>query len=129
MNLLLVKELSDKRGIPLKKIAELAGMSEQNFHRCLRINKIDAEILWKVSEILGVSITIFFEGKLSQLNFLTNKSDSDKIKHLEEQIATKEGEIKTLRETIQDKNDIIALLKERDAQTAGNATCADAAGA
>lgn len=129
MNILTIKEISDRRGISLKKVAELAGMSEQNFHRCLRNNKIDAEMLWKVSKILDVSMTIFFDEERTELCSQTNKFDSDKIKYLESKLADKENEIKILKESIQDKNDIIALLKERDALADGNATCAGAVGA
>lgn len=128
MKLLLIRELSGKRKIPITKLAEQVGMSEQNLHRSIRNNKIDAEILGKIASVLGVSVTIFYE-ETSQLSDMTNKSDSNRIKYLEELLETKGREIELLKETIRDKNDIIALLKERDAQTGDTATCADAVGA
>lgn len=129
MKLLLIKELSTEKKIPLNKMAEQVGMSEQNLHRSIRNNKIDAGILGKIAHVLGVSVTIFYEEMLVKPNSDTNKSDSDRIKYLEELLENRSREIELLKETIRDKNDIIALLKERDAQTGDTATCVVAGGA
>ena len=42
MNLEIVRKLSENRGGGLKKLAADVGMSEQNLHRCIRNNKIQA---------------------------------------------------------------------------------------
>lgn len=129
MKLLLIKELSTKKKIPISKMAEQVGMSEQNLHRSIRNNKIDAEVLGKIAQVLEVSVTVFYEDILVESVHQTNKSDSGRIKYLEELVETKGREIELLKETIRDKNDIIALLKERDAQTGDTATCVAAGGA
>lgn len=129
MKLLLIKELSAEKKIPISKMAEQVGLSEQNIHRSIRNNKIDAEVLGKIAYVLGVSVTIFYEDMSVGPDSNTNKSDSARIKYLEELLENKGREIELLKETIRDKNDIIALLKERDAQTGDTATCAVAGGA
>ena len=42
MNLEAIKKFSEKREGGLKKLAADIGMSEQNLHRCIRNNKIQA---------------------------------------------------------------------------------------
>lgn len=129
MKLLLIKELSAEKKIPISKMAEKVGMSEQNLHRSIRNNKIDAGVLGKIAHVLGVSVTIFYEDMSVGSDSDMNKSDSARIKYLEELLENRCREIELLKETICDKNDIIALLKERDAQTGDTATCVAAGGA
>lgn len=129
MRLLIIKELSVKKKIPISKMAEQVGLTEQNIHRSIRNNKIDAEVLGKIAKVLGVSVTIFYEDIVAETNSDINKYDSNRIKYLEESLENQGREIELLKETIRDKNDIIALLKARDAQTGDTATCVAAGGA
>ena len=50
MNLEIVRKLSENRGGGLKKLAADVGMSEQNLHRCIRNNKIQAADLEKYQD-------------------------------------------------------------------------------
>lgn len=67
MNLELIKKFSEKRTGGLKKLAADVGMSEQNLHRCIRNNKIQAADLEKIALLLKVDIRTFFDDSLSDL--------------------------------------------------------------
>ena len=51
MNLELIKKLSEKYNGGLKKLSADLGMSEQNLHRCIRYNKIQAIDLARTSSV------------------------------------------------------------------------------
>lgn len=130
MNLELIKSEAERKKIPFKRIASGIGMSEGNLHRCVRENRIQAGDLEKVANILKVDISIFFDGtKHKNIGNQTDHSgasiygnvkithndqtgcptispDAEKIKLLEEQIAM-------LKSNLADKDEIIALYKER----------------
>lgn len=59
-----IKTEAERQGKDLKKIASDIGMSEQNLHRCVRLNKIQAEDLKKIADILDVNIDFFFDEKV-----------------------------------------------------------------
>lgn len=61
MNLEVIKKFSEKREGGLKKLALDIGMSEQNLHRCIRNNKIQAADLEKIATLLKVDVRIFFD--------------------------------------------------------------------
>lgn len=61
MNLEVIKKFSEKREGGLKKLALDIGMSEQNLHRCIRNNKIQAADLEKIAILLKVDVGIFFD--------------------------------------------------------------------
>ena len=61
MNLEIVRKLSENRGGGIKrKLAADVGMSEQNLHRCIRNNKIQAADLEKIAFLLKADIRKFF---------------------------------------------------------------------
>lgn len=68
MNLEAIKNFSEKREGGLKKLAADIGMSEQNLHRCIRNNKIQAADLENIALLLKVDIRIFFDESISTLN-------------------------------------------------------------
>lgn len=63
MNLELIKKLSEKYNGGLKKLSADIGMSEQNLHRCIRYNKIQAIDLENIALKLKVDIRIFFDSE------------------------------------------------------------------
>ena len=121
MNLEEIRNFSQKKDIPIRVIADKIGMSEQNLHRNIRINKIDAEMLEKTAAVLEVPITIFFDGNIE----LIDSTDTNKFNH-KKLLEIKENEITMLKKMIEDKDLIISLFKEKDAHADGNATCAGA---
>lgn len=70
MDLEIIRKLSENRGGGLKKLAADVGMSEQNLHRCIRNNKIQAADLEKIAMLLKVDIRIFFDAEFSEINNL-----------------------------------------------------------
>lgn len=118
MNLEIIKKLSEKRDGGLKKLAVEAGMSEQNLHRCIRNNKIQASDLETIAKLLKVDIKVFFDGDLEDRqkhsigayatgdhsgasihgNVKINDGCSTDIKLLQQLLAEKERTIKILME-------------------------------
>lgn len=77
MNLEAIKKFSEKREGGLKKLATDIGMSEQNLHRCIRNNKIQAADLENIALLLKVDIRIFFDEEILSLpnNSVETKGD------------------------------------------------------
>lgn len=77
MNLEAIKKFSEKREGGLKKLAADIGMSEQNLHRCIRNNKIQAADLESIALLLKVDIRTFFSEDISSLanNTVETKGD------------------------------------------------------
>lgn len=77
MNLEAIKNFSEKREGGLKKLAADIGMSEQNLHRCIRNNKIQAADLENIALLLKVDIRIFFDEEILSLpnNLVETKGD------------------------------------------------------
>ena len=123
MNLELIRKLSENRGGGLKKLAADVGMSEQNLHRCIRNNKMQAADLEKIASLLNADIRIFFDADVSKLsnNKVETNGDfspasmmgnvsvgadailAERVKHLEELLSEKERLIKVY-EKMMDSN-------------------------
>lgn len=128
-NLQKIKELSRKKNISLKSIAEQIGVSEQGIHKMIREETMSAVVLERITRILNVSVCMFFDpdvqctnfeqynanaersiaakkiGKVDQRDMLPKKTDNQS--DLEEQV------IKLQRELLEAKDEIINLMKER----------------
>ncbi len=122
MNLEAIRKFSEKREGGLKKLAADIGMSEQNLHRCIRNNKIQAADLEKISLLLNVDIRIFFNGNAQSLvnNFVETSGDfspasmsgnvslstdavlAERVKALETLVAEKERLIKLYEKVMQE---------------------------
>lgn len=61
MYLEIIRQFSENRPGGLKKLAADVGMSEQNLHRCIRNNKIQADDLERIAIALNVDIRRFFD--------------------------------------------------------------------
>lgn len=124
MNLQIIKTKVEEQKYPggIKGLAEAVGMTEQNLHRCVRENKIQAQDLEKISTQLRISIVEFFDETISSVHTEGNYSPVsthgnvsltlgdavllERVKHLEEMVKEKDERIKELKERIED-------LKER----------------
>lgn len=128
MNLQLIKTLAERQRVPIKKLADLIGMSEGNLHRCVRENKIQAQELEKIAQELDVNIGVFF-GEESSVHIemhdngqgagrdIFNGSQraevqrlKDKIEHLEERLQDKQATIDEKDATIKEKERTIQIL-------------------
>ena len=120
MNLQLIKVKSEERKYPggIKGLAESVGMTEQNLHRCVRENKIQAQDLEKIASELKVSIVEFFDESISSIhtegdfspasekgNVSVISGDAvllERVKSLEAMIVEKDERIKDLKESLND---------------------------
>lgn len=64
MNLNVIKTFCERRDGGLKRLAYDIGMSEQNLHRCIRNNKIQANDLEKIAVLLNKDIRVFFDQRV-----------------------------------------------------------------
>lgn len=118
MNLEIIKKLSENKNGGLKKIANEIGMSEQNLHRCIRNNKIQASDLEKIAEVLGVNIDVFFDKKMS-INSISIANGDSAVSangnvHIENADSKlMEERIKYLEQILQEKERLIKILMER----------------
>jgi transcriptional regulator with XRE-family HTH domain len=114
MRLHLIKEKVVKAGITLKELCKEVGMTYQNLNRCLRDNKISANHLEKISEILNVPVYIFFDGydDISTGTSTKKQWELEKEKILAD-IQSKNKELDFLRREIEMKDKIIGLLELR----------------
>lgn len=79
MKLLYVKNLCEQKQIEIKKLAERIDMSEQNLHRCIRNNKIDAATLEKIALVLDTPISYFFETEPKSNNSISHVEGNNNI--------------------------------------------------
>lgn len=125
MNLQSIKFYCERRPGGLRQLAEEAGMSEANLHRCIRNNKIQATDLEKIAHLLKVSIVEFFDeqthihveahdnAQAAGRDILNGANEADiaryrdKISYLEQRIADKEA-------TIAEKERLIQILLSRE---------------
>ena len=123
MDLSLIRNLSEKRAGGMRKLASDIGMSEQNLHRCVNNNKIQAADLEKIARMLSVEIQIFFDddvrassnntvetnGNFSPASMHGNVSVgadailAEKVKYLEELLTEKERLIKVYEKMMEEK--------------------------
>ena len=108
MNLEKIRRLSETRSGGLKKLAADIGMSEQNLHRCMNNNKIQAGDLEKIASLLGVSILTFFDEEPQQNTIASGRNSIAAVnstvngdKGLEEKVALLEQLLKEKERTIQ----------------------------
>ncbi len=102
MNLQLIRKYSIGYPGGLHKLAEDAGMSEANLHRCIRNNKIQAGDLEAISRLLNVKIGTFFTRDTNAVGMDANGFSGD--------ISWMYEKIELLEQQIKDKNEIIKLL-------------------
>lgn len=128
MDLELIKTLAEHRRVPIKKLADLIGMSEGNLHRCVRENKIQAQDLERIASELGVKVGLFFgEDVVQHIESHDNGQSAgrdiyngsqraelqrlkDRIEHLEERILDKQATIDEKDATIKEKERTIQIL-------------------
>jgi predicted PilT family ATPase len=117
MNLQLIKTKVEEQRYPggIKGLAESVGMTEQNLHRCVRENKIQAQDLEKISTQLKVSIIEFFDEKISSIHTEGDYSPASEKGNITQTFgdAILQEKVKYLEAIIQEKDERIKELKER----------------
>lgn len=79
MNLETIKFYCEKQGVAIKQLANDVGMSEPNLHRCIRLNKIQAQDLEKIAILLKVDIREFFDEKAIINDSQTSSKDAELV--------------------------------------------------
>lgn len=72
MDISVIRKLSESYPGGIKALAGRIHMSEQNLHRCIRENKIQAQDLEHIAKLLRVPISYFFDGENSRTNIETH---------------------------------------------------------
>lgn len=103
MNLQLIKRYGEHYPGGLRKLAVDAGMSESTLHRCIRINKIQANDLETISRLLNVGLEVFFTETQNAARTHDNNSQNYS--------AWLHEKIEILEQRINDKDELIKLLK------------------
>ena len=90
MNLLRIKKKSDEMNISIRSLSTKIGMSEQNLHKCIRDNRIEAGVLEKIAEVLDVSVSYFFD----EVESVSGSKDDEIIELQRKYIALLEAQLK-----------------------------------
>lgn len=126
MNLQVIKHKVEEKRYPggIKGLAESVGMTEQNLHRCIRENKIQAQNLERISLQLEVPITEFFdERNVTEIRQAGRDYVEDgKIEHKGTEYnapvtiadeALREENERLKEELLEARKEIITLMKEK----------------
>jgi DNA-binding Xre family transcriptional regulator len=129
MNLLKVKKILGEKQLTINWLSKQIGMSNQNLYKCFEKNRIEANDLERIAQVLDVNVSYFFDDTVPYTghkiknsignNFLgningngvrvnLNPTDNEKeIDHLKEIIREKDNTIEAMKE-------LIVVLKERE---------------
>ena len=124
MNYERIKVLSEKKSIALKDIAYKIGVTEAGFHKMLTNKTMKIETLEKISEILEVPVSYFFdEGTLSivQTGSVSNCVNGvnhgtvhfSSIKEAEKEVEYLKKENEHLKNQLKDKDKLISYLEKK----------------
>lgn len=124
-NLSLIRDICSKKNITLKELAGAIQISQNGIQRIIKENSTKIETLENIADYLKVPVNIFFTedfendlpSEIAKLFGIDEKKkvDSPEIKLLKERI-------RELEEKLEDKKEIIRLLKETEAVSAYNIT-------
>lgn len=110
MNLDIIKKLTAKRDGGLKRLAMDINMSEQNLHRCIKKNNMQAADLENIAALLNVDIRTFFDGSVGAENNVIETKGSYSPASIHGNISIdNEGEILKKENTM-----LRALLDEKE---------------
>jgi transcriptional regulator with XRE-family HTH domain len=122
-----IKQLVDShRKMTNKEIAEKLGMTEVNFYKVLKKEDLSTELLKKIAEILGVSVSWFFQSDYKKVgeeipsiftsNDTTDKTIADQLTKLLEQkdklIDQKDKQIEFLQRELEKREQTIDNKQE-----------------
>jgi DNA-binding Xre family transcriptional regulator len=109
MNLIKIRSLAEKRDGGIRKLAKEIEMSEANLHRCIAVNKIQANDLEKIAFAFNVPIGYFFEdshnGNITQKGAGNTASIYGNIS-----LSNCQKEVEHLRELLEEKERTIQIL-------------------
>jgi len=124
MNLERIKQVAEKKGISIRKLAEVIEKTEQGLHSAIRNNTLKSIDLEKIAEVLQVPVSYFFEDgenpeiskKIIQngsINNVGGQNNNNNANDAKLQACERENEL--LKQQIVDKERIIRMLeREKD---------------
>ena len=117
MDLQIIKQIIEENRFSggVRGVAEAVGMTEQNLHRCVRENKIQAGDLEKIAKVLGVPITVFFDEGKGGVNVtaVDHSQAAGRDLHVATEDAVMAERVKYLEAIVKEKDERISELKER----------------
>lgn len=113
-NFALIRELSEERGMTLRKVAGLIGMTEGSLQKIMAAGSTNTTTLEKIARALNVQAGIFFEGYIPSANqSIANGNASAASVYGNATaggITDKDKEIKHLKELLKEKERLIQIL-------------------
>lgn len=115
MILLRIKDLCERKEGGIKRLAEEIGMSEQNLHHCINLNKIQAGELEKIAQIFEVPIGYFFDGAPSSQSIVNGDGSAASIygNATAGIVENKDKEIEHLKQLLEEKERLIKVLLDK----------------
>lgn len=109
MNLMLIRDLCEKREGGVRGLAKEIKMSEGNLHRCIRVNNIQAQALELIARILDVPVGYFFDEENGSLN-ISGTGHKVQNGHHNVMMEAQEKEIEHLKALLAEKERTIEIL-------------------
>ena len=105
-----IKRIAESKKIPIKRLIEAIGMTEQGYYRMVRLNSIKNTTLTKILSFLNVNESEFYSEDFSNnVSLVSNKPiekqknnlNNTQIAFIEKDLKMMENIIKSIRETIE----------------------------
>jgi transcriptional regulator with XRE-family HTH domain len=105
-----IKRIAESKKIPIKRLIEAIGMTEQGYYRMVRLNSIKNTTLTKILSFLNVNESEFYSEDFSNnVSLVSNKPiekqtdnlNNTQIALIEKDLKMMENIIKSIRETIE----------------------------
>lgn len=126
MNLMKIKGICEAKDVSIRNIAEHIGMSEQNMHRCIRVNQIQAHQLEIIAKFFNVPVGYFFDDEASPVSQNTasvkgnnnvlvggNNNTIHKLNECEREVEVLRVEVKHLTTQVEEKERLIQVLMNK----------------
>ncbi len=129
VNLQLIKNLAEKKGISIRDLADRVGLKENQIHVMCRTNSTKIDTLDKIAKELGVSISYFFEENICVEKVVYNQhghhnaqareigtinyNKGGKYTDPNDEIKLLTGQIALLRDLLDEKNKTIERYKSK----------------
>lgn len=108
-NLLIIKDLADKKNISLKDLALQLGITPDGLQKIMKRNSTTTETVEKLAQIFGVQAGIFFEGYNTANQLITGNGNTASVfgNIAAEEMSNKNKEIEHLKDLLAEKERVI----------------------
>lgn len=116
-NFALIRELSEKKGMTLRKVAELIEMKEGTLQKIMATGSTNTTTLEKIARALNVQAGIFFEGYTPSTNQSIANGNASAASIYGNatagNITDKDKEIEHLKQLLKEKERLIQVLMNK----------------